>query len=74
LRLDLDGLVTEVATRVAALLAQQMASEATSSMMATDRAIASTRIPAGISRKWAAAGRTPAHGGRREPPKCGGSQ
>jgi excisionase family DNA binding protein len=31
-----------------------------------DEAIAYTRIPAGTFRKWVAAGRIPAHGGRRK--------
>ncbi len=32
-----------------------------------DEAIAYARIPAGTFRKWVAAGRIPAHGGRRRP-------
>jgi excisionase family DNA binding protein len=66
LDLDLDGLVDEVATRVAGHLAQQIASEASSPWMAMEEAIAYTRIPAGTLRKWVAAGRIPAHGGRRK--------
>jgi excisionase family DNA binding protein len=34
--------------------------------MAMEEAIAYTRIPAGTFRKWVAAGRIPAHGGRRK--------
>jgi excisionase family DNA binding protein len=66
LDLDLDQLVDEVATRVASHLAQQIASEASSPWMAMEEAIAYTRIPAGTFRKWVAAGRIPAHGGRRK--------
>jgi hypothetical protein len=33
--------------------------------MAINEAIAYTRVPAGTFRKWVAAGRIPAHGGRR---------
>ena len=66
LDLDLDLLVDEVATRVAAELADRIASQAPSPWMAMDEAIAYTRIPAGTFRKWVAAGRIPAHGGRRK--------
>jgi excisionase family DNA binding protein len=66
LDIDLDRLVDEVATRVAAELADRMASEAPSPWMAMEEAIAYTRIPAGTFRKWVAAGRIPAHGGRRK--------
>lgn len=65
LELDLDQLADEVATRVAARLAVQIASQASSPWMAMDEAIAYTRIPAGTFRKLVAAGRIPAHGGRR---------
>jgi excisionase family DNA binding protein len=34
--------------------------------MAMEEAIAYTRVPAGTFRKWVAAGRIPAHGGRRK--------
>ncbi len=64
---DLDRLVDEVATRVAAELADRIVSQAPQSpWMAMDEAIAYTRIPAGTFRKWVAAGRIPAHGGRRK--------
>ncbi len=64
---DLDRLVDEVATRVAAELAERIVSQAPQSpWMAMDEAIAYTRIPAGTFRKWVAAGRIPAHGGRRK--------
>jgi excisionase family DNA binding protein len=63
---DLDWLVDEVATRVAAELADRIASQAPSPWMAMEEAIAYTRIPAGTFRKWVAAGRIPAHGGRRK--------
>ena len=66
LELDLDQLVDEVATRVAAELADRIASEAPSPWMAMEEAIAYTRVPAGTFRKWVAAGRIPAHGGRRK--------
>jgi len=66
LDLDLDRLVDEVATRVATELAHRIASEAPSPWMAMKEAIAYTRIPAGTFRKWVAAGRIPAHGGRRK--------
>jgi len=66
LDLDLDRLVDEVATRVAAEVAHRIASEASSPWMAMEEAIAYTRIPAGTFRKWVAAGRIPAHGGRRK--------
>jgi excisionase family DNA binding protein len=66
LEFDLDRLVDEVATRVAAELADRIASEARSPWMAMEDAIAYTRIPAGTFRKWVAAGRIPAHGGRRK--------
>jgi excisionase family DNA binding protein len=66
LDLDLDRLVDEVATRVAAQLADRIASQAPSPWMAMEEAIAYTRIPAGTFRKWVAAGRIPAHGGRRK--------
>jgi excisionase family DNA binding protein len=66
LRLDLDRLVAEVATRVADEVAVRIASQAPSPWMAMDEAIAYTRIPAGTFRKWVAAGRIPAHGGRRK--------
>jgi excisionase family DNA binding protein len=66
LRLDLDRLVAEVATRVADEVANRIASQAPSPWMAMDEAIAYTRIPAGTFRKWVAAGRIPAHGGRRK--------
>ncbi len=39
---------------------------AVDSMMSMAEAIAYTRIPAGTFRKWVAAGRIPAHGGRRK--------
>jgi hypothetical protein len=63
---DLDRLIDEVATRVAAELADRMASPAPSPWMVMEEAIAYTRIPAGSFRKWVAAGRIPAHGGRRK--------
>jgi excisionase family DNA binding protein len=66
LEFDLDRLVDEVATRVAAELAERIASEAPSPWMAMEEAIAYTRIPAGTFRKWVAAGRVPSHGGRRK--------
>lgn len=66
LDLDLDRLVDELATRVAAEVASRIASQAPSPWMAMDEAIAYTRIPAGTFRKWVAAGRIPAHGGRRK--------
>lgn len=67
LDVDLDRLVDEVATRVAAELADRIVSQAPQSpWMAMDEAIAYTRIPAGTFRKWVAAGRIPAHGGRRK--------
>ena len=66
LDLDLDRLIDEVATRVAAELADRIASQAPSPWMAMDEAIAYTRVPAGTFRKWVAAGRIPAHGGRRK--------
>jgi excisionase family DNA binding protein len=65
LEIDLDELAAEVATRVAVQLAEQFASQAPTPWMAMDEAIAYTRIPAGTFRKWVAAGRIPAHGGRR---------
>ena len=66
LDIDLDRLVDELATRVAVELANRIASEAPSPWMAMEEAIAYTRIPAGTFRKWVAAGRIPAHGGRRK--------
>jgi len=66
LDLDLDRLTDELATRVAAEVADRIASQAPSPWMAMDEAIAYTRIPAGTFRKWVAAGRIPAHGGRRK--------
>jgi excisionase family DNA binding protein len=66
LEFDLDRLVDEVATRVAAELADLIASQAPSPWMAMEEAIAYTRIPAGTFRKWVAAGRVPSHGGRRK--------
>ncbi len=66
LEFDLDRLVDEVATRVAAELADRIASQAPSPWMAMEEAIAYTRIPAGTFRKWVAAGRVPSHGGRRK--------
>jgi excisionase family DNA binding protein len=65
-RFDLDRLVDEVATRVAAELSKRIASEASSPWMAMEDAIAYTRVPARTFRKWVAAGRIPAHGGRRK--------
>ena len=62
MRLDLDRLVAEVATRVADEVANRIASQAPSPWMAMDEAIAYTRIPAGTFRKWVAAGRTPLGG------------
>ena len=66
LEIDLDRLADEVAARVAARLADGIASEPASPWMAMEEAIAYTRIPAGTFRKWVAAGRIPAHGGRRK--------
>ena len=66
LEVDLDRLADEVATRVAAQLADRMTHHAESPWMAMEEAIAYTRIPAGTFRKWVAAGRIPAHGGRRK--------
>jgi excisionase family DNA binding protein len=66
LDIDLDRLVDELATRVAVELADRIASQAPSPWMAMEEAIAYTRIPAGTFRKWVAAGRIPAHGGRRK--------
>jgi len=66
LELDLDQLADEVATRVAARLADQIVSQASSPWMAMEAAIAYTRIPAGTFRMLVAAGRIPAHGGRRK--------
>lgn len=66
LDIDLDKLVDELATRVAVELADRIASEAPSPWMAMEEAIAYTRVPAGTFRKWVAAGRIPAHGGRRK--------
>jgi excisionase family DNA binding protein len=66
LELDLDLLADEVATRVAARLADRIAPQASSPWMAMEEAIAYTRIPAGTFRKLVAAGRIPAHGGRRK--------
>ena len=68
LDIDLDRLVDEVATRVAAQLVDRIASEAPSPWTAMEEAIAYTRIPAGTFRKWVAAVRIPAHGGRRKLP------
>ena len=64
--IDLDLLADEVATRVAARLADRIAPQASSPWMAMEEAIAYTRIPAGTFRKLVAAGRLPAHGGRRK--------
>ena len=66
LEIDLDLLADEVATRVAARLADRIAPQASSPWMAMEEAIAYTRIPAGTFRKLVAAGRIPAHGGRRK--------
>ena len=66
LKIDLDLLADEVATRVAARLADRIASQASSAWMAMEEAVACTRIPAGTFRKLVAAGRLPAHGGRRK--------
>ena len=66
LEIDLDLLADEVATRVAARLADRLASQASSPWMAMEEAIAYTCIPAGTFRKLVAAGRLPAHGGRRK--------
>ena len=66
LDIDLDQLVAEVATRVAAELSERMASQVASPWMNMEEAAAYTRIPLGTFRKWAAAGRIPAHGGRRK--------
>ena len=66
LELDLDRLAAEVATRVAAQLAERNASPELSPWMTMEEAIEYTRIPAGTFRKWVAAGRLPAHGGRRK--------
>jgi excisionase family DNA binding protein len=66
LDIDLDRLVDELATRVAVELADRIASQARSPWMAMEESIAYTRIPAGTFRKWVAAGRIPAHGGRRK--------
>ena len=51
LEFDLDRLVDEVATRVAAELSERIASEASSPWMAMEEAIAYTRVPAGTFRK-----------------------
>jgi excisionase family DNA binding protein len=64
--LDLDRLVDELVTRVAAELAPRIASGPVSPWMNMEEAIAYTRVPAGTFRKWVAAGRIPAHGGRRK--------
>ncbi len=66
LEIDLDLLADEVAARVAARLADRIAPQASSPWMAMEEAIAYTRIPAGTFRKLVAAGRLPAHGGRRK--------
>ena len=66
LEIDLDQLADEVATRVATRLADRIAPQACSPWMCMDEAIAYTRIPAGTFRKLVAAGRLPAHGGRRK--------
>jgi hypothetical protein len=66
LEIDLDLLAAEVATRVAEQFAERIASQAPSRWMAMDEAVAYTRIRAGTFRKWVAAGRIPAHGGRRQ--------
>jgi excisionase family DNA binding protein len=64
--LDLDQLVDELATRVAAAVAERIASPPASPWMNMEEAIAYTRVPEGTFRKWVAAGRIPAHGGRRK--------
>jgi excisionase family DNA binding protein len=66
LEFDLDQLAAEVATRVAAQLADRIATDQATPWMDMAEAIAYTRIPAGTFRKWVAAGRLPAHGGRRK--------
>ncbi len=66
LDVDLDRLAEELATRVAAQLAKRETSPASSPWMDMGEAIEYTRIPAGTFRKWVAAGRIPAHGGRRK--------
>ena len=66
LEIDLDQLADEVAARVAARLADRIAPQDRSPWMSMDEAIAYTRIPEGTFRKLAAAGRLPAHGGRRK--------
>lgn len=66
LELDLDRLADEVATRVAAQLADRLAPDSASPWMVMDEAITYTRIPAGTFRKLVAAGRIPTHGGRRK--------
>ena len=63
---DFDRLVDEVATRVAAEIAERIASPPASPWMSMEEAIAYSRVPAGTFRKWVAAGRIPAHGGRRK--------
>ena len=63
---DFDRLVDEVATRVAAKIAERIASTPASPWMSMEEAIAYSRVPAGTFRKWVAAGRIPAHGGRRK--------
>ena len=66
LDIDLDRLVDEVATRVAAELAGRALQPRSSPWMQMEEAIEYSRIPAGTFRKWVAAGRIPAHGGRRK--------
>lgn len=64
--LDLDRLADEVATRVAEQLADRIAPKTSTPWMAMEEAIAYSRVPPGTFRKWVAAGRIPAHGGRRK--------
>jgi len=63
---DLDRLVDELATRVAAEVAERIASPPATPWMSMEEAIAYSRVPEGTFRKWVAAGRIPAHGGRRK--------
>ncbi len=63
---DFDRLLDELATRVAAEVAERIASEPASPWMTMEEAIAYSRVPEGTFRKWVAAGRIPAHGGRRK--------
>ena len=64
--IDADALADEIARRVAAELATLFSSQPSSPWMLMEEAITYSRVPAGTFRKWVAAGRIPAHGGRRK--------